>query len=36
MGNEILDVAKSAPNILSLIYTDLAQPSVKAVGNALV
>ena len=35
MANEIVDLVKATPNILGQIYGDLAQPSVKAVGNAL-
>ena len=35
MDNSILDLVKGAPNILGQIYEDLAQPSVKAVGQAL-
>ncbi len=35
MGNELLDIVKGTPNILSQVYNDLAQPSVKAVGSAL-
>lgn len=35
MANEIVDLVKSTPNILGQVYGDLAQPSVKAVGNAL-
>lgn len=35
MDNNITDLIKSTPNILGVIYQDLAQPSVKAVGNAL-
>lgn len=35
MDNSVLDLVKGTPNILEQIYTDLAQPSVKAVGQAL-
>lgn len=35
MANEIVDLVKATPNILGQVYGDLAQPSVKAVGNAL-
>lgn len=35
MDNPVLDLVKGTPNILGQIYTDLAQPSVKAVGQAL-
>lgn len=35
MENEIVDLVKATPNILGQLYCDLAQPSVKAVGNAL-
>ena len=35
MENEVLDLVKSTPNILGQVYGDLAQPSVKAIGNAL-
>ncbi len=35
MDNSVLDLVKETPNILGQIYTDLAQPSVKAVGQAL-
>ena len=35
MANEIVDLVKATPNILWQVYGDLAQPSVKAVGNAL-
>ena len=35
MENEIVDLVKATPNILGQVYGDLAQPSVKAVGNAL-
>ncbi len=35
MANEIVDLIKATPNILGQVYGDLAQPSVKAVGNAL-
>ena len=35
MANEIVDLVKATPNILGQVYNDLAQPSVKAVGNAL-
>ena len=35
MANELVELIKSTPNILSQVYGDLAQPSVKAVGNAL-
>ena len=33
--NEILETVKGSPKVLETIYADLAQPSVKAVGNAL-
>lgn len=35
MANEIVELVKATPNILGQVYGDLAQPSVKAVGNAL-
>lgn len=35
MANEIVNLVKATPNILGQVYGDLAQPSVKAVGNAL-
>lgn len=35
MANEIVELVKATPNILGQVYDDLAQPSVKAVGNAL-
>ena len=35
MANEIVDIVKATPNILGELYQDLAQPSVKAIGNAL-
>ena len=35
MANEIVDLVKATPNILGQVYGDLAQPSVKAIGNAL-
>lgn len=35
MDNSVIDLVKGTPNILGQIYTDLAQPSVKAVGLAL-
>lgn len=35
MDDSVLDLVKGTPNILGQIYTDLAQPSVKAVGQAL-
>ena len=35
MDNSVLDLVKGTPNILGQIYTDLAQPSVKVVGQAL-
>ena len=35
MANEIVELVKETPNILGQVYGDLAQPSVKAVGNAL-
>lgn len=35
MENEIVDLVKTTPNILGMVYQDLAQPGVKAVGNAL-
>ena len=35
MANEIVDLIKTTPNILGELYSDLAQPSVKAIGNAL-
>ena len=35
MANEIVELVKATPNILGQAYGDLAQPSVKAVGNAL-
>lgn len=35
MDNQIANLVKSTPNILSQIYGDLAKPSVKAIGVAL-
>lgn len=35
MDNKIVELVKATPNILSQVYTDLAQPGVKAVGSAL-
>ena len=35
MDNQIIELVKGVPNILGQVYEDLAQPSVKAVGNAL-
>ena len=35
MDNQITELVKGIPNILGQVYEDLAQPSVKAVGNAL-
>ncbi|GAB1359243.1 hypothetical protein MASR1M31_10240 [Porphyromonadaceae bacterium] len=35
MDNQIVDIVKNTPNILGQVYSDLAQPSVKAVGIAL-
>lgn len=35
MANEITELVKATPNILGQVYGDLAQPSVRAVGNAL-
>ena len=35
MNKDIVDLVKATPNILGQVYNDLAQPSVKAVGNAL-
>lgn len=35
MDNQITELVKEVPNILGQVYEDLAQPSVKAVGNAL-
>ena len=35
MENEIVDLVKATPNILGMVYQDLAQPGVKAVGKAL-
>lgn len=35
MNNEIVDLVKATPNVLGMVYQDLAQPGVKAVGNAL-
>lgn len=35
MDNQISELIKATPNILGQVYEDLAQPSVKAVGNAL-
>ena len=35
MANEIVDLVKATPNILGQVYGDLAEPSVKAIGNAL-
>jgi hypothetical protein len=34
-GNQLLGLIKESPQIIPLIYTDLAQPSVKKVGAAL-
>ncbi len=35
MDNGLIDLVKGTPNILGQVYTDLAQPGVKAVGQAL-
>lgn len=35
MNNEIVDLVKATPNVLGMVYQDLAQPGVKAIGNAL-
>ena len=35
MDQQVLDIIKGVPNILGMIYQDVAQPSVKAVGDAL-
>lgn len=35
MDNQVEKLIKTVPNILGQLYSDLAQPSVKAVGNAL-
>lgn len=35
MKEELVDLVKSVPNVIGQIYEDLAQPGVKAVGNAL-
>lgn len=35
MDTNVTEVIKGVPNILGMLYTDLAQPSVKAVGDAL-
>ena len=35
MDSKIVDLVKATPNILGQVYTDLAQPGVKAVGNVL-
>ncbi len=35
MDNTITELVKATPNILGQVYTDLAQPGVKAVGSAL-
>ena len=35
MDGKIVDLIKATPNILGQVYSDLAQPGVKAVGNAL-
>lgn len=35
MDNGLIDIVKGTPNILGQVYTDLAQPGVKAVGQAL-
>ena len=35
MDSKIVDLVKATPNILGQVYGDLAQPGVKAVGNAL-
>ena len=35
MNNQIIEATKAASNILSQIYTDLAQPSVQAIGKSL-
>lgn len=35
MDNQIIELAKAAPNLLSQIYTDLAKPSVQAIGQTL-
>lgn len=34
-GNEIIEVIKGAPKVLEQVYADLAQPSVRAIGEAL-
>lgn len=34
-AKEILETVKGSPKVLEMIYVDLAQPSVKAVGSAL-
>lgn len=35
MDLQVIDIVKGVPNILGMIYQDVAQPSVKAVGDAL-
>lgn len=35
MDQQVLEIIKGIPNILGMIYQDVAQPSVKAVGDAL-
>ena len=35
MDQQVIDIVKGVPNILGMIYQDVAQPSVKAVGDAL-
>ncbi|WP_289066942.1 DUF4393 domain-containing protein [Alistipes sp.] len=35
MDNQVLDLVKTAPNVIGQIYQDLAQPGVQAVGKAL-
>ena len=35
MDKDLVEIVKGAPNVLGQVYEDLAQPSVKAVGNAL-
>lgn len=35
MDNQVLDLVKTAPNVIEQVYQDLAQPGVQAVGKAL-
>lgn len=35
MDQQVIDTIKDVPNILGMIYQDVAQPSVKAIGDVL-